>query len=174
MSTWALLSCSESHKMIVVCPLACGEIGVKERVKSVLNYKKPAFWVIFVAAAACIAFAVFFLTNPTPHSKGANGLKYYLTIAADNVAEIQISSPGSSGGAQNADGSHYKKDERVYLEWLNGFTDIGGVDVTALDKNGNVIYMLSVPKGSGSGLNNAYASDGWLLASADLEEETGN
>ena len=64
----ALLSCSESRKMIVACPLAFGEIGVKERVKSVLNYKKPAFWIIFIAVAACIAFAVFFLTNPTPHS----------------------------------------------------------------------------------------------------------
>ena len=37
---------------------------LKERVKSVLNYKKPAFWIIVVAVVACIVVAVCFLTNP--------------------------------------------------------------------------------------------------------------
>ena len=31
---------------MTICPLAFGEIDVKERVKNVLNYKKPAFWII--------------------------------------------------------------------------------------------------------------------------------
>ena len=31
---------------IRACPLAFGEVSVKQRVKAVLNYKKPAFWVI--------------------------------------------------------------------------------------------------------------------------------
>ena len=46
------------------CPLAFGEVGVKERIKGVLNYKKPAFRVVAVAVIACIAAAVCFLTNP--------------------------------------------------------------------------------------------------------------
>ncbi len=60
----ALLACSVNRRMIAACPLAFGEIGVKNRVKSVLNYKKPAFWIIVVAVVACIAVAVCFLTNP--------------------------------------------------------------------------------------------------------------
>jgi len=60
----ALLNCNFSRKRIAACPLAFGEIGVKERVKSVLNYKKPAFWIIIVAVIACVAVAVCFLTNP--------------------------------------------------------------------------------------------------------------
>ena len=48
----------------MACPLAFGEVGVKERVKKVMNYRKPAFWVI-MAAIACIVVAVCFLTNPT-------------------------------------------------------------------------------------------------------------
>ncbi|MBQ7776517.1 MAG: hypothetical protein IJ379_11420 [Lachnospiraceae bacterium] len=60
----ALLYCSVPRKMIVACPLAFGEVGVKERVRTVLSYKKPAFWVILVAVAACIVVAVCFLTNP--------------------------------------------------------------------------------------------------------------
>ena len=60
----ALLTCSVNRRMIAACPLAFGEVGVKDRVKSVLNYKKPAFWIIIVAVVACVAVAVCFLTNP--------------------------------------------------------------------------------------------------------------
>ncbi len=60
----ALLSCSVSRRSIAACPLAFGEVGVKQRIKSVLNYKKPAFWLILVAVIACIALAVGFLTDP--------------------------------------------------------------------------------------------------------------
>jgi beta-lactamase regulating signal transducer with metallopeptidase domain len=60
----ALLSCSVSRKSIAACPLAFGEVGVKERIKTVLNYKKPAFWIIIAAVVACIVVALCFLTNP--------------------------------------------------------------------------------------------------------------
>lgn len=62
--TSALLNCSVPRKMIVACPLAFGEVGVKRRIKSALNYKKPAFWIIIVAVLASIAVAVGFLTDP--------------------------------------------------------------------------------------------------------------
>lgn len=60
----ALINCSVSKKMVSACPLAFGENGVKGRVKSVLHYKKPAFWVLVVSVLVCIAMAVCFLTNP--------------------------------------------------------------------------------------------------------------
>ncbi len=60
----ALLTCSVNRRMIAACPLAFGEIGVKNRVKSVLNYKKPAFWIVIVAIIASVAATVCFLTNP--------------------------------------------------------------------------------------------------------------
>lgn len=60
----ALLACSTEPKIITVCPLAFGETSVKERVRNVMNYKKPAFWIVLAAAAACIVVAVCFLTNP--------------------------------------------------------------------------------------------------------------
>ena len=60
----ALLRCSVHRGMIAACPLAFGEVGVKERVKNVLSYKKPAFWVILVSLAVCAAAAVCFLTDP--------------------------------------------------------------------------------------------------------------
>ena len=39
----ALLECNTGRRLVTICPLAFGEVGVKERVKNVLNYKKPAF-----------------------------------------------------------------------------------------------------------------------------------
>lgn len=60
----ALVVCSVNRRMIAACPLAFGEVGVKDRVKSVMNYKKPAFWIIILAVIACVIVAVCFLTNP--------------------------------------------------------------------------------------------------------------
>lgn len=60
----ALLTCSVPRRMISACPVAFGEVGVKERVRNVLSYKKPTLWVIVVAVISCIAVAVCFLTNP--------------------------------------------------------------------------------------------------------------
>ena len=62
--TEALVACSVNRRSIAACPLAFGEVGVKERVKSVMNYKKPAFWIVVAAIVTCIAVAVCFLTNP--------------------------------------------------------------------------------------------------------------
>ena len=62
--TQALVVCSVNRRMIAACPLAFGEVGVKERVKSVMNYKKPAFWVIIIAVIICVGVAACFLTNP--------------------------------------------------------------------------------------------------------------
>ncbi len=60
----ALVACSVSRRRIAACPLAFGEVGVKARVKSVLHYKKPAFWLVAAAIVLCIAAAVCFLTDP--------------------------------------------------------------------------------------------------------------
>lgn len=66
--TQALLSCSVERRMIAASPLAFGEVGVKERVKSVMNYKKPAFWVSMVSLIVCVIAAICFLTNPRQDS----------------------------------------------------------------------------------------------------------
>ncbi len=67
----ALLSCSISRKSIAACPLAFGEVSIKRRIKSVLNYKRPAFWVTAVSLVLCLCLAVFFLTVPVEAEKGS-------------------------------------------------------------------------------------------------------
>lgn len=68
-----LLACSMPRKAAITCPLAFGEVGVKERVKNALHYKKPAFWVVAASVAVCVVVAVCFLTNP-PTDTDAAGL----------------------------------------------------------------------------------------------------
>ena len=78
--THALVSCSVSRRSIAACPLAFGEVGVKTRVKSVMNYKKPAFWIILASALICAAAAVCFLTNPKTEQ--------ILPSGGDNVSDM--------------------------------------------------------------------------------------
>lgn len=60
----ALLHCGTGHRAVAACPLAFGEVGVKTRIKAVLRYKKPAFWITVTASLACLVVAVCFLTDP--------------------------------------------------------------------------------------------------------------
>lgn len=69
----ALVACSVGRKAVLFCPLAFGEVGVKERVKAVLNYKKPAFWLVGVSAVICALVAVCFLTDPQSEAKELTG-----------------------------------------------------------------------------------------------------
>ncbi|MBE6784707.1 MAG: M56 family metallopeptidase [Ruminococcaceae bacterium] len=78
----ALLSCSIPHRMIAACPVAFGEVGVKKRIMSVLNYKKPAFWVILIAFVVSVVIAVCFMTDP----KGQKGG----TVTLDEISELSF------------------------------------------------------------------------------------
>lgn len=59
-----LLACSSPRHFISACPVAFGEIGIKERIKKILTYKKPAVWIIGIAVIVCVIVAICFMTNP--------------------------------------------------------------------------------------------------------------
>lgn len=78
-----LIACSVPGKRLSACPLAFGERNVKGRVKCVLNYKKPAFWIIAIVVPVCIALAVLFLTNPINDVKAQDGQRMDRQIRKD-------------------------------------------------------------------------------------------
>ena len=90
----ALINCSIPRKMISACPVAFGEDSVKGRIKSVLNYKKPAFWIILVALVVCVVVAVCFLTNPpakeTPPSTGESDVTLGTPIEMPHGTEYKF------------------------------------------------------------------------------------
>lgn len=73
----ALLNCSIRRRPAAPCPLAFGEAGVKSRVKAVMGYKKPAFWIVVIALIACVIAALCFLTNPNSPQPSPAGLYCY-------------------------------------------------------------------------------------------------
>ena len=86
----ALLDCSVSRQSICACPLAFGETGVKTRVKSVLHYRKPTFWIVGLAAVVCIVVAVCFLTNPARDSDRRDTLAWAQTFSAREVESADL------------------------------------------------------------------------------------
>lgn len=68
----ALVACSVRQRYIAACPLAFGEVGVKERVKTMLNYKKPGFWVILIALVLSVVLVVCFMTDPAGTTIGTS------------------------------------------------------------------------------------------------------
>ena len=80
-----LLACSMPRKAVITCPLAFGEVGVKERVKNALHYKKPAFWVVAASVAVCVVVAVCFLTNPEHET-----MKWAKNLRVDDVVRVEL------------------------------------------------------------------------------------
>lgn len=85
--TQALLDCSVGRRAIAACPLAFGEVGVRERVKAVMNYRKPALWIIVAAVIVCIAVAVGFLTDPAAKR---DSLKWAKGLSAGDISGADI------------------------------------------------------------------------------------
>ncbi len=82
----SLFSLSVRNRGISACPVAFGEVGVKERIKFVLQYKKPALWVAVLAVAGCVVAGVCFLTNPKEQENHAPAGKGNVPAGEDNVS----------------------------------------------------------------------------------------
>lgn len=93
----ALINCSIPRRSIAACPLAFGEGDVKKRIRSILHYKKPAFWVIVAALVVCICISVAFLTNPKTVITGLSQQEQGTTLNGVNIcisdADLTSSDP---------------------------------------------------------------------------------
>lgn len=93
-----LLSFSDPSHRIAAGPLAFGEIGVKKRIQSVLNYRKPAFWMVGLAILALVVTSLCFLTNPKAANDPAQTMgtaEYQLPdgLEAENGDDLTIFTP---------------------------------------------------------------------------------
>lgn len=95
-----LLSFSDPSHRIAAGPLAFGEIGVKKRIQSVLNYRKPAFWMVGLAILALVVTSLCFLTNPKAANDPAQTMgtaEYQLPdgLEAENADDLTIFTPNA-------------------------------------------------------------------------------
>ena len=88
-----LLLCSAPRHIVAACPVAFGEVSVKGRVRSVLSYKKPAFWIIVTAVVAAVFVAAVFMTNPVKPK----------TLVCDTETELLQSSVINANKTENTE-----------------------------------------------------------------------
>ena len=143
-----LLNCSSPKKMVSACPLAFGEVSVKTRIKTVLNYKKPAFWLVLAAVAACVVVMVCFMTNPKS-SAPANE-----SAAGENIDESSSAEPDSEKLV--AEGGSEVINNNGWSVWFEAMQDSSfsysedGIDI-AYGEFGEKAYLRSLQMSSLSG-----------------------
>lgn len=155
----ALLACAAQRRMITACPVAFGETDVKNRIKNVINYKKPAFWVISLAVIGCVAVGVFFMTNPLfkPYSFVMDGEVFsaevingeemkLIFLPMDESSTWQVT--GNPNIFVNDDSSTYLEADKKYTELHftalgsgNGYTTIQHI---AADGSNDFNYELKM------------------------------
>lgn len=60
----ALLWCGRDKRKLSVYPVAFGESNIRQRIKRVLDYRKPGAWISIIAVLAIVVTSVFFVTDP--------------------------------------------------------------------------------------------------------------
>ncbi len=128
----ALLTCSVRRFRIAACPVAFGEVGVRQRVKGVLHYKKPAFWVLLAAALSLVIVAVCFLTNPKTESDAlaGDGSASEMADARNESDASATTGTGDGSGASESNGAEGGNDPAGPMD-PDGGSNPAGVAVPA-------------------------------------------
>lgn len=94
--SYLLLTFATGGRIVGGSPLAFGEGDTKSRIKNVLGYKKPAFWVIAVTAVAVVAVGIGLMANPKENADARWGSsardvldRFSLALAASDIAGIR-------------------------------------------------------------------------------------
>ena len=85
----ALLACAAPNR-IQVCPLAFAEVGVKQRIAGVLNYRKPKFWVVTLAALLCVSLTAGLLTDPVKATKAEDNTQQTLPTETEISTTVGV------------------------------------------------------------------------------------
>ena len=85
----ALLACAAPNR-IQVCPLAFAEVGVKQRIAGVLNYRKPKFWVVVLAALLCVSLTAGLLTDPVKATKAEDNTQQTLPTGTEISTTVGV------------------------------------------------------------------------------------
>jgi len=167
--TQALVACAVNRRMIAACPLAFGEVGVKERIKSVMNYKKPAFWVIVLAVTVCVIISVCFLTNPNGFhfNEAANTIAsanhFDMRIAGDAVAVEMNPAQISELSSRLAGVKNTKKSNKY-----GGFTP--GYQISALLNDGSYIRISGYSLSDNDMVDIEWNGDRYVVSDTDFQD----
>lgn len=99
----SLLHLATGRRIISGTPLAFGEGDTGGRIKNVLNYKKPTFWVIIAAVVACVVVAVCLMTNPKNNEQDLSFLNYEnaVSLSAEKDTISTVYYPEADGDSSS-------------------------------------------------------------------------
>ncbi len=157
----ALLECGVKRRFIAACPVAFGEIGVKERVKNALSYKKPMLWIIVAAIIITSVVAVLFLTSP---QNGDDASSQKTDESSDTVSE-EISDTSSESSDETSNDANGDASSDTPSDTPEDSIDSDDVYITYINKFG---YLPIKHKGFFEGL---LSSDGWIDEIAECEPD---
>lgn len=153
----ALLNCSTQKRIIMACPVAFGETGVKQRIKSVLNYKKPAFWVVGFAIILTVWLTIFFVTNPKE----------------DNENKEDIPSQNHTYATESTCDFVCIKDNYYYAV-IDKTSEYSGLGLYLCDENGEMRFICELGttflQGATIGNTFYYIADDYMLHKVVLNE----
>ena len=138
-----LLSFHVPGKMITVCALAFGEVGVKQRVKGILNFKKPTFWLIAAALLFCVIIGALFLTNPKKNDNVEENIATELSESSltDQTLNTEKDSLADQESELNAllkkQSDAIRAQQQSFLQtWADAFCDRDGAAIDSLCMDG--------------------------------------
>ena len=175
----ALLYCSTNRRNYLTCPLAFGEVGVKDRINVVLNYKKPAIWILSAALSVIAVAAVCLLTDPPNQTKALNAIRRAtyareLLITEGKIGYFENYLPdGMLGCCIGEDNKLYfrleqdtEQLENTLREILGEYSDIAVFERTDLTKQTMTTYAQSV--------SDALTEAGFEIMNVRVAERSGN
>jgi len=123
----ALLNCSTNRAHFAACPVAFGEVSVKYRIKSVLSYRKPGFWISLAGVIAIAFVAVCLVTSPSREETGT-AMAAGESVVVDDVDELLAAiAPDTeiileSGVYNLSEAKNYGKNTAsIYYEWVSNY-----------------------------------------------------
>ncbi len=153
----ALLNCSTQKRIIMACPVAFGETGVKQRIKSVLNYKNPAPWLVGFAIISTVWLTIFFVTNPKE----------------DNENKEDIPSQNHTYATESTCDFVCIKDNYYYAV-IDKTSEYSGLGLYLCDENGEMRFICELGttflQGATIGNTFYYIADDYMLHKVVLNE----
>ena len=153
----SLLSCSVKQHMITACPIAFGEVGVKERVKQIVKYKKPSFWLIVVAIIISVIMGISLLTSPINSTekvlKRIEMMQYDSFTQRQTIYTLSIDTSKLTNEMYTKEGYTFNKNEIIVNSGTPTNVYLSKVKLLEADSNYVVMefafdYDLNLNKGS--------------------------
>lgn len=165
----ALLNSSTNRRIISVCPLAFGETGVKNRIKNILNYKKPTFWIILISVTLSVVLVACFLTDPkgnykTEFDNFISNIAYFTDIEEISAEIVEIDFVSDKPSITVRFSSSYDK-EVIFGDSYYVYKSQNGEWVNSDRTRNDVWFAIGYPI-----VNDGFFEKTYSLATHDLDE----